>query len=75
MKLKVLSYVKFLDYHVCRCLESKKEVYLDLLVNKSLRGETKRSIVGKTISISHSVPYLEIAYDVVVLAEQVEGEK
>lgn len=75
MKLKVLRYSVSGNYHECICLETQNNLFLDLFVSGNVAGETNDSIVGKTISISHSVPYLEIAYGVQVLAEKVEGEK
>lgn len=68
MKLKVLKYIPEHNLHECKDEKGMRR-RVDIFVDGDLEGETRESIVGKTIECAYTFPYEEIAMEVVIAEE------
>ncbi len=61
MKLKVISYNKKEDYHICDC-EDGTNRRIDIMVDGTfMEGTTPESLIGNTYEVDRLIPYVEIA--------------
>ena len=74
MIFRVIRYDSANDFHECRCLVGEGDTRprrLDLFTDGDLRkaGETKESIVGRTVEVECLSPFIEMATGVKVITK------
>jgi len=69
MKLKVKSYSAAEYYHLC-VDENGNSHRIDLFVNGDLpKGLDNLDLVGKTVEVDYTSPYIEIGYGVTIVED------